>query len=141
MSISAISPASSIYQPSSTQSAFSQDFSQLANSITSGNLSGAQQAYSSLSQLLSSVQGPSATNPNNPLTQALGQIGQALQNGNLSGAQQALSSLQQAKGSHHSHGHHHGGGGGASTSASTSATTTAAASSTVSGTNTLNVTV
>jgi hypothetical protein len=137
MSISAISPAQSIYQPPSTQSALAQDFSQLASSLTSGNLSGAQQAYSSLTQLLSSSQG-SSPNSSNPFTQALSQIGQALQNGNLSGAQQALSSLQQSKGGHHSHGHHHGGGGSATSSTVSAATTSD--SSTVSGTNTLNIT-
>jgi hypothetical protein len=123
MSISAIFPAQSSYQPpSSAQSTFAQDFSQLVSSVNSGDLSGAQQAYSALSQLQSSGQGPSA-NPNNPVSQALSQIGQALQNGSLSGAQQALSSLQQSHSGHHSHGHHHGGGGSTSTSSSAAATT------------------
>jgi hypothetical protein len=85
-----------------------QDFRQLASSINSGDLAGAQQAYAALSQDQSSGQGPFA-NPNSPASQALNQIGTALQNGDLSGAQQALSSLQQAPGGHHHHGHHGGG--------------------------------
>jgi hypothetical protein len=139
MSITAISPAQSSYQPSGSQSAFGQDFSQLVSSLNSGDLSGAQQAYSALSQLQSSGQGPSA-NSNNPVSQALSQIGQALQNGNLGGAQQALSSLQQSKGSHHSHGHHHGGGGASASTAASTTSSTATDPGTVSGTNTVNIT-
>lgn len=137
MSISAISTQSS-YQPSGSQSAFGQDFGQLVSSLNSGDLPAAQQAYSALSQLESSGQGPSA-NPNSPVSQALAQIGQALQSGNLPGAQQALSSLQQSKGSHHSHGHH-GGGESASTSTDASTADTATLPGTVAGTNTVNIT-
>jgi hypothetical protein len=136
MSISAIFTAQSSYQPSSSQSTFAQDFRQLVGSLNSGDLSGAQQAYSALSQLQSSGQGPSA-NPNNPISQVLSQIGQALQNGSLSGAQQALSSLQQSHSGHHSHGHHHGSGDSATTSSSAAATT---GFSTVSGANAVNIT-
>jgi hypothetical protein len=140
MSISAISPAQSSFQPSSSQSAFGQDFSQLVSALKSGNLSGAQQAYAALSQLQNSRQGPSA-NPNSPALQALGQIGQALQNGNLSGAQEALSSLQQSHGGHHSHGHghHHASGGSASSGSATTSSSAAGVSATL-DTNALNVT-
>jgi hypothetical protein len=136
MSISAISTTQSSYQPSGSRSAFGQDFGQLVSSLNSGDLAGAQQAYSALSQLQSSGQGSSA-NPNSPVSQALSQIGQALQSGNLPGAQQALSSLQQSKGSHHSHGHHHGGNDSAATSTTGGAAT---GSGTVSSTNTVNIT-
>jgi hypothetical protein len=135
MSISAISSAQSGYPPSSSQSQFQQEFGQLVSAITSGDLTGAQQAYSTLTGPQSSGQGPSA-NPNSPVSQALSQIGQALQNGSLSGAQQALSSLK-SHGGHH--GHHHGGGGApAATSNSTAAATTG--SGTASDTNAVNIT-
>jgi hypothetical protein len=68
-----------------------QSLAALASSLNSGDLSGAQQAYSSLSQL------QRFANPNRPFGQALSQIGQALQNGDLPAAQQALSSLQLAR--------------------------------------------
>jgi hypothetical protein len=65
----------------------------LVSSLKSGDLSGAQQAYASLSQL----QTNGSANPNG-FAQALSQIGQALQSGDLAGAQQALSSLQRPRG-------------------------------------------
>jgi hypothetical protein len=68
-----------------------QSFVALVSSINSGDLSGAQQAYSSLSQL------QRFANPNGPFGQAMSQIGQALQSGDLTGAQQALSSLQRGR--------------------------------------------
>jgi len=107
MAVSAISSTSS-YQQTSPQAQFRQDFSQLAKSIQSGDLSGAQQAFASLTQLQGNGQGP-GSNPNSPIGQALSQIGQALRNGDISGAQQALQSLaQQAPGAHHGHHGHHG---------------------------------
>jgi hypothetical protein len=66
-----------------------QSLAALVTSLNSGDLSGAQQAYSSLSQL--------QRFDNRPLGQAMSQIGQALQNGDLPAAQQALSSLQLAR--------------------------------------------
>jgi hypothetical protein len=74
-----------------------QSFRELVSFLNSCDLSGAQKAYSSLSQLQSGGQGRFA-NPNGPFSRALSEIGQALQNGNLTGAQQALSSLQHARG-------------------------------------------
>jgi hypothetical protein len=127
MSVSGISAAQSgIYPPSTVQSVFQQDFGQLVGALNSGNLSGAQQAYSALTGLQSNGQGP---NSNSPLSQVLNQIGQALQNNNLTGAQQALSSLQQSQGSHHHHHGHHHSGGSSSASTSTTASTSASASS------------
>ena len=127
-------PTQSSYQPPSSQSSFAQDFSQLASSLQSGNLSGAQQAYSALNQLQSSGQGASA-NPNSPVSQVLSQIGKALQNGDLSGAKQALSSLQ-SHGGRRSQGHHHPGGG----TATDSATIPPTSGSAVSNTNVVDVT-
>ena len=122
MSVSGISAGlNGTYQPSNSQSEFRQDFGQLAGALNSGNLAGAQQAYSALSGLQNSGQGPNA---NSPLSAVLGEIGQALQNNNLAGAQQALSSLQQPQGNHHHHhGHHH------ATSDSSVTTSAAAANS------------
>ena len=68
-----------------------QSFVALVSSLNSGDLSGAQQAYSSLSQL------QRFANPNGPFGQAMSQIGQALQSGDLPAAQQALSSLPRGR--------------------------------------------
>jgi hypothetical protein len=68
-----------------------QAFVALANSLNSGDLSAAQQAYSSLSQL------QRLANPNGQFRQAMNQIGQALQGGDLTAAQQALSSLERGR--------------------------------------------
>jgi soluble cytochrome b562 len=103
MTISAISSFSAS-QTSSYQT-YRQAFSQLSNALQSGNLSAAQDAYSTL-----------ATSPaaqgSGPFALALQQIGQDLQSGDLQDAQHALASLQQARGHHH----HHGGGGVSGTS-------------------------
>ena len=113
MAVSGISPSSQL-PPQSAQSSQSdpqQLFSQLASAISSGNLTGAQQAYTQLTQSLGSN-----VNPNSPVGQALNQIGQELQSGSISGAQQALTSLQQqlqaGQTGQASKGHHHHGGGG-----------------------------
>jgi hypothetical protein len=68
-----------------------QSFVALVNSLNSGDLSGAQQAYSSLSQL------QRFANPNGQFAQLMSQVGQALQGGDVAGAQQALSSLQRGR--------------------------------------------
>lgn len=116
MTVSGIpAPSTNNYQSSSSVSGLQQSFVTLVSALISGNLSSAQQAYSSLNQLQSNGQGPSA---NSPASQALSRIGQALQSGNLTVAQQALSSLQQAQSGHH-HGHHSHHGGGESSTVST----------------------
>ena len=69
-----------------------QSFVALVSSLNSGDLSGAQQAYSSLSQL------QRFGNPNGPFAQAMNQVGQALQSGDLNAAQEALSSLRRGRG-------------------------------------------
>jgi len=68
-----------------------QSFVALVSSLNSGDLSGAQQAYSSLSEL------QRFANPNGQFAQAMSHLGEALQGGDLTGAQQALSSLQRAR--------------------------------------------
>jgi len=68
----------------------------LVSSLNSGDLSGAQQAYSLLTQPPNNGQAQ-FPNPNGPFGQAMNQIGQALQNGDLAGAQKALSLLQRGR--------------------------------------------
>jgi hypothetical protein len=63
----------------------------LVTSLNSGDLSGAQQAYSSLNEL------QRFGNPNGPFVRAMSEIGQALQSGDLPAAQQALSSLERRR--------------------------------------------
>ena len=75
----------------------SQDFKQLASSLQDGDLSGAQQAYTSLQQLLPNQgQGSqsSASGSNNPIASDFKALGQALNSGDLSTAQSAFSQLQ-----------------------------------------------
>ena len=122
MSISGINSSNAAYQ-NTLQSPFQQgtaDFQQLGQSLSTGNLSGAQQAFSALMSLIQ-FQGSSAANTNgssgngsplsggngSPLAADLTQIGQALQGGNLSAAQQGFANLMQHL---HGHGHHHHGG-------------------------------
>jgi hypothetical protein len=68
-----------------------QSFVALVNSLNSGDLSGAQQAYSSLIQL------QRFANPNGQFAQVMSHIGPALQGGDVTEAQQALSSLQRGR--------------------------------------------
>jgi hypothetical protein len=116
MSISSISAVGNTYpimessQTNSAQSTFAL-FEQLASDLQSNNLSGAQQAYSTLSSMMPAA---SSSQTNSPFATAFQALGQALQSGNLQAAQQAFSNLQQdaiqGMGGHHHH--HHGGGGG-----------------------------
>ena len=106
-----------------------QQFLQLANAISSGNLTGARQAFAQLGQSLglAATGSNSPSTPANPFMQALATIGQDLQSGDLQGAQQTLASLQEQARSGRGHHHHHGGGqhGGAATGANASANATA----------------
>ena len=68
----------------------------LVSSLNSGDLSGAQQAYSLLTQAPNNGQAQ-FPNPNGPFREAMNQIGQALQNGDLAGAQKASSLLQRGR--------------------------------------------
>jgi hypothetical protein len=68
----------------------------LFSALQSGDLAGAQKAFSALTG------GTGSVNSNSPLAQ----IGQALQNGDVAGAQKAAQQLQAKRsGGHH---HHHG---------------------------------
>jgi outer membrane protein assembly factor BamD (BamD/ComL family) len=109
MSVSAIGSSSSSYQVQAQQS---QDyFQQLAQSLNSGNLQGAQTAFAALQQKAQGSQtaqaGASATNP---ISTDISALGTALQSGNLTAAQQAFAKLQSDGKAAHGHHHHHGGG-------------------------------
>src|SRR5690348_14876622 len=86
------------------------EFQQLGQDLQSGNLTQAQQDFTTLSQ---NFPGASQTN-SNPVLQALTQLGKDLQAGNLQAAQQDYSTVQQdaeqiaaqVRG-HHSRHHHH----------------------------------
>ena len=86
------------------------EFQQLGQDLQSGNLTQAQQDYSTLSQNL-----PGATpTSSNPVLQAFAQLGKDLQAGNLQAAQQDYTTVEQDAqhnaaqiGGHHGHHHHH----------------------------------
>jgi outer membrane protein assembly factor BamD (BamD/ComL family) len=106
-----------------TPSAFQQiktEFQQLGHDLQSGNLSGAQSDFATLSQNISAANQSSATTANSAtgsstIAQAFAELGQDLQSGNLQGAQQDFTNLQQdvqqvasqQAGGHHGHRHHH----------------------------------
>ena len=81
-----------------------QAFQQLAKDLQSGNLSAAQQDFSTIQQDVQSQGGghhhhghgeSSSAAPQNPVAELFSELGQALQSGNLSAAQQAYTTLQQ----------------------------------------------
>lgn len=126
MSISGVSSASVSQLPQ--QDSQRQSLLALTKAIDSGDLSGAQQAYSALTN----SQNGSAPDPNSPLGQALSQIGQDLQSGDIGGAQQTLTTLRQSHGHHR---HHHA----AAPTDTSSQTQTSAPTSTSSSTNLLDI--
>jgi hypothetical protein len=73
-----------------------QDFNQLASALQSGDLSGAQSAFSNLQQLLQGRQTGSNASSNGPSTiqTDFAAVGQALQSGDLNQAQNIFSQLQ-----------------------------------------------
>jgi len=124
-----------------------QDFNQLASALQSGDLSGAQSAYSNIQQLLQGQQSSSTSSsvsgstPASTIQNDFATLGQALQSGDLTQAQGAFSQLQndiqtatQASGSQaqnlrtlvagHHHHHHHGGGSKTQNSTSTDSSST-----------------
>ena len=69
-----------------------EDYSQLAGSLQSGDLTGAQSAYSNLQQLVQAYQGPSEGT--NAIQNDFSALGNDLQNGGLSQAQSDFAQLQ-----------------------------------------------
>jgi hypothetical protein len=158
MSISAVSSTSGLSQTDSQGSInqLRQSFKQLASSLQSGDLSGAQKAFSALEGLLqsnqSSSQSPtvqSASAQNSPIANDVAALGQALSSGDLSAAQSDFSKLQKdlqpagqsasasgkSVGSAHHKGHHHHAEASDSDSSSTATTTTASTATSVSSQN------
>ena len=122
MSISSISASSASYVPTQ-QDSQRQNLLALTKAIDSGDLSGAQQAYRTLTDSQNGTQ----PDPNSPLGQALAQIGKDLQSGDIGAAQKDLSSLRSKA---HGHRHHHHHAEAAETSAPAQSTTPTASSST-----------
>ncbi len=120
MSVSGIS-ASSFFaglNSSAVQNKFQKiqkGFQQVGQDLQSGNLSQAQNDFSSLQQLLPSQQQnaatvtPSTTPSSGPVSQTFAQLAQDLKTGNLSAAQSDFATLQQdfRQGAVTGHRHHH----------------------------------
>jgi hypothetical protein len=104
MSVSSLSSASNPYAQSAQVSPYRQartDFSALSQALTSGNLSGAQQAFSAFQQDMQGIQSAqgaqtaSAQTGTSNFQSQLSSVGLALQSGNLTAAKNAFASLQQ----------------------------------------------
>jgi hypothetical protein len=104
MSVSAISSSNTLNQASMLQTATRQpgtQFQQLTQALQTGNLSNAQQLFSTLNSAANS--GLLSTQ----MKQDLSKLGSALQSGNLTSARQAYSSVQQnLDSSNHMAAHH-----------------------------------
>lgn len=130
-----------------------QDFQNLGSSIQSGNMSGAQQAYSDLQTMFANASSSgtpgtsstSAVSSNSAVQQDFAAIGQDLSSGNMAQAQKdytqmkndvqsVLSQNTGMSGMHH-HGHHHMH---LASSSDSSSTPTATSSTDAAATNTLN---
>ncbi len=106
-------------------------FQQLGQSLQSGNLGQAQQAWNTLAQ-----NQPAGASASGPVAQDLQAVGQALQSNDLQGAQQAFAKLQtdmQAVRGHHHH-HHHAAGANAAGQNTAGATAGAGTNAAQSGT-------
>ena len=108
MSISAITSGNT-YQASNIQSKYKQqmqDFQDLAGALQSGDLSGAQKAFTTLQNDLPNIQ---QGGQNNPLSSDFSDLASALKSGNLQDAQKAFAKLQQdmqaVQQGHHRHHH------------------------------------
>ncbi len=101
-STSSTSSTASATSPT-TSNPIEQEFAQLAQDLQSGNLSAAQQDYSTIQQDMQSAMAVhghhhhhhSESSQENQLSQLFSQLGQDLQSGNLSAAQQDYTTLQQ----------------------------------------------
>jgi len=110
------------------------DFSQLAQALQQGDLTGAQKAFADLQSLSQPQSGSSSTsassntssNGTSALADDFAALGKALQAGNLADAQSAFAKIQSDmkanKGGHHHH--HHGTSSASSSSTGQSSTST-----------------
>jgi hypothetical protein len=95
-------------------------FDQLGKALQSGDLAGAQKAFTAL-QAISPQPPPSQDAQGNSTQSPFAALATALQSGDLAGAQQAFAQIQQTQGHHH---HHHHASQSATTATSTTPTTT-----------------
>lgn len=117
MSLSPVSQLNSVYSPSSSNQTsplrkIRQDFDQLGQALSAGDLSGAQQAFAAYQQDLQGLQQASAAQPvaqnaQTTLQDAVSALGTALNAGDVSGAQKAFTAMQQALQHAGGHMHHH----------------------------------
>ncbi len=143
MSISGISSSTTSYRNQFQE--IMKDFLALKTDLSSGNLTTAQQAYTTLTQDLQNVQqteGIQQTSGGSQISTDLAAVGKALQSGDLKTAQSAfatltqdLQSAAQTQGTQQTYGHHHHHHhGGSSQTASTSSQGTSTSSQTASTT-------
>jgi hypothetical protein len=126
MSISSISSATPISPPPPAQdSSFRTAMQQLTSAIGSGDVTGAQTAYATLTSL---PQASGQANSSGPLGQFLSTVGADLNKGDISSAQSTLTTFKAAHGKHH----HHAAPPATATDSSASASNTAATPSTTS---------
>lgn len=108
MTVSAVSSDGGINQAADIQNKFQQfrtDFQQLSKALQSGDLAGAQQAYTSLMQV---VQAGAQNKQDSTISNDFAALGQALQSGDMTAAQKAFSTLQQdMKSAGQTQFHHH----------------------------------
>ncbi len=84
-----------------------QEFQQLGEDLTAGNLSAAQSDFANLQQDFQQIVSTNTTQNSNPIAEAFTQLAQNLQTGNLTGAQQDYSTIQQDFQHAASRAHHH----------------------------------
>ena len=127
MSIAAVTSATNPVQAGYTSpfAQAKQDMQALGSALSSGNLSGAQQAFAQLQQNLPSGGATPSSQNTDSAGQTIQNIGSALQSGNISDAQQAFAKLQGMKGAGKGHHHHHKGSGSQSGSSGAAAGQTA----------------
>lgn len=103
ISASTSTSATSSSTSSAASNPIAKEFAQLGQDLQSGNLSAAQQDFSTIQQSMQNAAAAhghhhhhgGGSSQNNPISQMFNQLGQDLQSGNLSAAQQDFSSLQQ----------------------------------------------
>lgn len=117
MSVSPItaSNAYSALSPTTDAGTRPSSFKNLAKSLESGDLAGAQSAFAALQQNAPAGAAAGTSGKANPIGDDISAIGKALSAGDLTGAQQAFAKLrddgkaaQSAQGTQGAGGHHHG---------------------------------
>ena len=155
MSVQAISGSANPYPSAvqSTSATMSSELKNLISAIQSGDLKGAQNAFSEIQGLLGGTQtsqavtAATASGQQNQMSADFTALGNALQSGNMNAAQDALKKLVQdaqstgSTGKAHRHHHHHGGKPPSDATATAVSSTSATSESTTSNGTSLNVLV